>query len=200
MSVINAKNKSKIIGLTGGIATGKTTVSNYLKGQGFLVFDSDETVSKLWKSNKSLQQYIKNKYQIDITKNSGKKALAELIFNNDEKKVEIELLIHPFVFKEMDEWIKANHNESILFLDIPLLFEISYQNKVDKTIVVYANLVNQINRLMKRNNLSKTEALSRINAQMNIEDKKLKANYILDNNSTLEVLYKQIDELIKELI
>lgn len=200
MFAINAKNKTKVYGLTGGIATGKSTVANYLTSKGFLVFNSDLKVSEIWETNKELKDYIKDNYNIDLANSMGKKELAKLIFSNKKVKKEVESLIHPFVLKAISKWVLSNKNEKILFLDIPLLYEIGYENNVNEVIVVYTNRNNQIKRLMLRDNLKIDEAQLRVDAQIDIEIKRLKANYVINNNDTLEELYEEIDKLLKELI
>lgn len=201
MFVTNAKSKVKIYGLTGGIATGKSTVANYLTSLGFLVFDSDLKVKELWETNKELKEHIKFNYHIDINQVNGKDELSKLIFSNKIVKKEIELLIHPFVLSAIKEWVSINSLEKVLFLDIPLLYEIGYEANVSKVIVVYTNKKEQIKRLMLRNSLSEIEAIKRIESQIDIESKKLKADYIIDNNNkSLLDLYKEVDKLLKELI
>lgn len=200
MSVMNAKNNPRIIGLTGGIATGKTTVSNYLQKQGFLVFDSDKYVAKLWNENNDLIKYVKDNFNIDIKSKDGKSKLAKIIFTSDKIKKDIEGLIHPLVFNEIDKWILRNQDQAILFLDIPLLFEINYDEKIKDIVLVYTNKDIQIERLMKRNNYSEGDALIRINNQLELDFKKAKSNYILYNNESLDTLYSQIDKLLEELV
>lgn len=200
MSAINAKNNFKIYGLTGGIATGKSTVAKYLSMKGFLVFDADLVVSNLWQENTSLQQAVKQKYGIDLTKPNGKAKLAKLIFSNNEIKSAIEHLIHPLVLEEISKWIKKHNAKQILFLDIPLLYEIGYEQNVDSVILVYTNHNNQIERLMLRDNLNIKDAKLRLNSQIDIEEKRKRANYVIDNNNTIEDLYKNVDNLLKELV
>lgn len=200
MSAYHAKNNIKIVGLTGGIATGKSTVSKYLTDKGFLVFDSDYSVRNIWNENEELKKYIKNKYKIDLNLANGKKELAELIFNNPATKAEVESLIHPYVFKEIEQWITKNNKEKLLFLDIPLLFEIGYHKKVDITVLVYTKKALQLKRLINRNKINEDEAIKMINSQIDIEQKKAMANYILNNNDGLNILYQQVDQLIEELL
>lgn len=200
MCANSVKNKKIVIGLTGGIATGKTTVSNYLLAKGIRVIDSDKIVHELYETNKKMKNEILTLLNIDLDNVNYKQEIASKIFNNDHLRQQINQIIHPLVLKELIKQRDENQNESIVVLDIPLLFEAKMTNLVDYIFVVYLNKDMQINRLLKRNNYTKTEALSRINAQFDLEFKKDLADYVLDNNSTVEALYMQIDDAIKELL
>lgn len=199
MSVLTVKNKPKIYGLTGGIASGKSSVANYLIDNGILVFDSDLAVKSIWQDNESLINHIKNKYDIDILSINGKKKLSKLLFSNKDIRNEIESLIHPIVFKMIDEWIEENKNEKFLIIDMPLLYEVSYHLKVDKTILVYANYENNLHRLMKRDKISEEDAKKKIDSQIPLRDKYKLADIIIDNNNSITSLKNKVDLLIKEL-
>lgn len=199
MCVKSVKNKPVIYGLTGGIASGKSTVTNYLINNGFLVFDSDEAVKKIWNDNKELRDTIFNNYKIDINSVIGKKELADLIYNNLDIKNSIESLIHPLVFKMIDDFINENNMVDIIIIDMPLLFEVNYEDKLFKTILVYVSKEVHLNRLMERDNISKEEALLKINSQMDLDDKLGLSNYIIKNNGSYSNLYEQVDILIERL-
>lgn len=199
MSVNHVKSNPVIYGLTGGIASGKSTALSYLRKKGIKIFDSDYAVSEIWKKE-SLQMKVKKTYNIDISNKAGKKELGNLIFSNEKIKLEIESLIHPLVFKQIDKWLKKQKDEKLVIIDMPLLFEVGYNKFVDKTILIDIEEKNQLIRLMKRNNLSKKDALLRIHSQMNMEGKRKLSNIIIDNNGSIEDLYLKLDILIKELL
>lgn len=195
----NVKNKPLIIGLTGGIASGKSTATAFLKQEGFLVFDSDLAVKEIWQHNKQAIDYVKNKYDIEINTNLGKQQLAKLLFTNPSIQKDINNLIHPIVFEMIENWINNNINHKILIIDMPLLIESKYYLKVDQIILIYCDKDTQIKRLINRNNLTEEEALKRINAQLSLEEKKLFANYIINNNKTITYLYDELKAVMEEI-
>lgn len=195
------KDNKIILGLTGGIASGKSTAANFFKSRNILVFDSDLEVKRIWEENEKAITYVKDKYNIDIKTNIGKKALANLIFNDKKVIKDINDLIHPLVFESIDRFIKENSNEKVLIIDMPLLFETGYYKKVDLSVLIYVDLNTQIERLMKRDNLSKSDALTRINAQMSLEDKKALSNYIINNNKDdIKILEEKLEALLSEVL
>ena len=169
----------RILGLTGGIATGKTTVANYL--------------AKTY--NLPILDAIAQKYgsQILLTDNSlNRQKLGEIIFNQPEERLYIEGLIHPYV---RDRFLDKINNSSAktLVLVVPLLFEAGITDLVTEIWVVYCDRQQQLTRLMQRNHLSIEQAEARINSQMPLEEKLARADVVLDNNLGVENLYMQID-------
>jgi dephospho-CoA kinase len=195
MSVKHAKNKPFIYGLTGGIGSGKTTATNFFIKKNIKVFDSDLFVKHIWESNLELKKTIKDKYNIDISTISGKKELSNIIFSSISEKAYINSLIHPLVLDGILEFINLNSNEKFLVIDMPLLFEINYEKNVSKTILIYTSKKNQIKRIMKRDNLTKEEALNRINNQMSLKDKKKLADYVIVNNSSMDKYLEKLELL-----
>lgn len=195
--------KSRIIGLTGSISTGKSTVTNYLKEKGYQVIDADEITHELMKKgNPNYNQIVKhfgnsilaNDYEID------RKKLSKLVFSNEDELKTLNNLTHPNIFNRIKKNIEIS-DEKIIFLDIALLIEFIKEEKwnipLDEIWLVYVNRDIQLKRLIKRNNFSQEEANSRINAQMNIDEKIKYADFILYNDRDLEYLYEQIDERLK---
>ncbi|QWB96499.1 dephospho-CoA kinase [Mycoplasmatota bacterium] len=189
--------KSKIIGLTGGIATGKSTVSSYLIGKGYIVIDSDKIVHHLWVSHQLMIKQVKLAFSLN-NQQDLRKQVADIVFGDLEKLNQLNQIVHPFVFEEIDKQLKLYKEEKIIFIDMPLLFEINYQSHCDKTWLVYAPRETQLNRMLTRDNLTENEALKRINAQMSIEEKKNLATKVIDNDGSMKHLYKQIDKLLDE--
>lgn len=191
--------KPKVIGITGGIATGKSTVTNYLKENGYTVFDSDEIVKKLLLTKSVINQigvvfgseYISGN-KIDKVK------LGSLIFNNKEEREKLNRIIHPLV-KDKLKYLISRSKEQIVFVDVPLLYEAKFEDLCDKVIVVKTNLEINIERLMKRDNINEEYAKIKIASQMNIEEKCQKANFIIDNSSDICYTYMQTKKIIKEL-
>ncbi len=193
-------NKSQIIiGLTGGIATGKSTVTNYLEQKyNFPVIDADVLAREAVEIDSPIFQQIVQRYGREITDLDGnleRSKLAKIIFNNKREKLWLESLIHPFVLQSFHQQIRTNNN-AIIVLAIPLLFEAKMSNLATEIWVVACSFSTQIERLKIRNNLSTEDAILRINSQMPLGEKIKLANVVLDNNQNLEYLFKQIDQII----
>jgi len=193
MSATTVKNKPIIYGLTGGIASGKTTAVNFFKEKGVKVFESDRYVRYLWKNNEDLINKVNAKYNINIKTDEGRKSLANIIFNSELDKAYINSLVHPFVFEGVSKFVKENINAKYVIVDMPLLFEVGYDIKVDKTILIYTTSRNQLSRLMKRDNLSKEDAKKRINSQINLKDKRSLSTYVINNSKTIDKLYDKLN-------
>lgn len=193
MSATTVKNKPIIYGLTGGIASGKTTAVNFFKEKGVKVFESDSYVRYLWQNNEDLINKVNAKYNINIKTDEGRKSLANIIFNSELDKAYINSLVHPFVFEGVSKFVKENINEKYVIVDMPLLFEVGYDIKVDKTILIYTTSRNQLSRLMKRDNLSKEDAKKRINSQINLKDKRSLSTYVINNTRTIDKLHDKLN-------
>ena len=191
-------NFSHAIALTGGIATGKSTVGNLFKLHGFLTIDADKIAHSLLDiHNNDISDLFGKQYVKD-----GKvqrKELGNLIFNDEVQKKRLEHFIHPKIKEQIIKEAKIfEEQKKPYFIDIPLFFETN-NYKIDKSLVVYTPLDIQIQRLMNRDNISKEEALIKINNQMSIEDKKSKASMIIDNSQNLKHLQKEVEKIVKEL-
>ncbi|MEA3316202.1 MAG: dephospho-CoA kinase [Campylobacterota bacterium] len=187
------------IALTGGIATGKSTVASLFMLHGFLTIDADKVAHKLldenykWISDTFGKKYIENNKVI-------RKKLGELIFNNEIEKKRLESFLHPLIKQKIIEEANIFETQKKPYLiDIPLFFENNNYN-ISKSIVVYTPKEIQLQRLTNRDKSTKGEALVRINNQMNIEDKKKLASFIIDNSLDLKKLQKEVDRVKKELL
>lgn len=197
MSVLNVKNKRPfIIGLTGGIATGKSSVINRLKQANISVVDSDEIVAQLWRTDRDLNNSVSIEFKIPFP--IDKKKLGKLVFNDPNRLKRLNEIIHPKVFKVIDEYVSKNMHLDIIVIDMPLLFEVNYQ-KIDLSVLVYATQNQQLERLMARDKLSKVEAKRRIELQMPINQKLFRADYVIYNNDTLDKLAEETKIFIEKL-
>jgi dephospho-CoA kinase len=197
MSVLNVKNKRPfIIGLTGGIATGKSSVSNEFRKKGLIVVDSDKIVHHLWQTDMELNDTVSREFKLEVP--IDKKRLAKMVFNDPNRLARLNELIHPKVFKYIDNFVKDNMHLDIIIIDMPLLFEAKY-NKVDLTLLVYSTPSQQLDRLVSRDKLSKNEAQMRIDNQMPINKKLFMADYVIYNNDSKEVLEGEINKFIEKL-
>ncbi|MBE9234221.1 dephospho-CoA kinase [Cuspidothrix issatschenkoi LEGE 03284] len=185
-----------LIGLTGGIGTGKSTVANYLATVYNLpILDADIYARDAVSVGSQILLQIAAKYGQDMILNDGnlnRSKLGEIIFNSPEERYWVESLIHPYVRKCFDQAIKES-SANTLILVIPLLFEANLQSLVNQIWVVSCSPQQQQQRLIARNNLTPEQAIARINSQLPIGEKIARADVVLDNSLTLESLLKQID-------
>lgn len=190
-----------VIGLTGGIASGKTTVANYLSEHGFAVIDADIAARKAVEKGSSGLQQISEAFPGTLNEDGtlNRKLLGSIIFNDKEKREILNQIVHPIVRNIMEEEkIAALKQGKTVIMDIPLLYENHLEHTVDEVWVVYVPYYIQKSRLMERNNLSESEADARINSQMPMEDKRKKADVVIDNSDDLCALYQQLDSLIRK--
>lgn len=186
-----------IIGITGSIATGKSLVANYFKDQGFKVINTDEINYHLLNEENHIKNINKLLFNID-SNILNKSNVRDLIFNNPDKKKELENYLHPIIYRIVIDEINLNKG-NLTFVEVPLLYETNFKELVDKVIVVYADETTQINRLIKRDKISLEEAKLRINAQISLTDKVKLADYIIDNSKKEKHTFKQLKKLLEKL-
>lgn len=194
----------KVFALTGGIASGKSTVTLKLRARGCVVIDADDIVKQLYGKGKPIYEAIVREFGNEILDLKGeidRKKLGRLVFSDSEVRNRLNNATHPIVDAEILWGIEtAKHQgEKFIFVDSPLLVETGKHEHYDAVILVYVHPDIQIQRLMLRNQLSHEEALQRINSQMPIDDKKAYADFIIDNNGTIEALDRQVDQLLLKL-
>lgn len=185
------------IGLTGGIGTGKTTVSNYLANTYNLpILDADIYAREAVEIGSPILSKIAQRYGSEIIlpdATLNRQKLGEIVFHNHEERIWLEQQIHPFVRQRFTEAMNQLSSNSTIVLVIPLLFEAKLTNLVTEIWVVFVDEKQQIERLMQRNNLTLEQAKARINSQMPLTEKCQQADVILDNSGSLEYIYQQID-------
>ncbi|CAL28200.1 dephospho-CoA kinase [Staphylococcus carnosus] len=192
----------KVIGLTGGIGTGKSTVSNLLEVHGFKIVDADvasrEAVEKGSEGLQQIKQVFGDK-AIDQNGEMDRKYIGEIVFNDAKKRKELNQIVHPIVREIMDEQKEQYLSEGYnVIMDIPLLFENNLQDTVDETWLVYASESIQVERLMERNDLSQEEAKARVYSQISIDKKRRMADHVIDNRGTLLELKQNLEQLLMD--
>jgi len=191
------------IGLTGGIASGKSTVSRMFQSFGIPVVDADVAARKVVEPGAEAYEPIIARFGTDILREDGtidRKKLGALVFADEEKRLALNAIVHPAVRKVMLSEVEecARRGEKAVVLDIPLLFESRLTDWVDKIIVVYVPYRLQLERLMARNQFTKNEAELRIQAQMPLEEKKERADAVIDNSGTVAETRRQLQRLLQE--
>ncbi|HCY1412675.1 TPA: dephospho-CoA kinase [Staphylococcus aureus] len=192
----------KVIGLTGGIASGKSTVSELLSVFGFKVVDADKAAREaVKKGSKGLAQVreVFGDEAIDENGEMNRRYMGGLVFNHPEKRLELNAIIHPIVRdimeEEKQEYLKQGYN---VIMDIPLLFENELENTVDEVWVVYTSESIQMDRLMQRNNLSLEDAKARVYSQISIDKKSRMADHVIDNLGDKLELKQNLERLLVE--
>ena len=193
----------RIIGITGGIASGKSTVTEFLRQKGFQVVDADAVVHQLQKPGGRLYQVLVEHFGEKILLKNGelnRTLLASLIFSNPEEQEWSKRTQGEIIREELDALRnQLAQTEALFFMDIPLLFEQNYASWFDETWLVYVNRDVQLERLMKRDQISKEAAESRLNSQWPLERKISLASHSLDNNGNQEQLIAQVVQLLEEM-
>lgn len=196
------KKVTVVIGITGGIASGKSTVVSILKDMNFPIIDADVIAREVVMVGEEAYEKIVEHFgpsilHEDQTINRGK--LGEIVFNNEKERLALNAIVHPAVRKRMNEQKKhyLEAREKAIFLDIPLLFESKLTYIVEKILLVYVDEKTQIKRLMARDNFSKEQAMSRISSQMSLKDKKQLSDAVINNNGTKEETRAQLIDILQ---
>ncbi len=200
---LGMKQNKMIIGITGSIGTGKSTVSNYLISKGYSVVDADKISKGAYNIGSNGYKAILEVFGVEILNSNGevdRKKIKKIVFDNSNMLQRLNMAIHPIIINEIEKEIEILlESQNVVFLDAPLLIETELHKKVDKIIVVACDKNEQINRIIKRDKITAYMAISIINSQMSIDEKLKFADYVVYNNSTIENLYSQVDEIILEI-
>ena len=186
-----------IVGLTGGIATGKSTVSAMLAELGAYIIDTDKIAHAVVLPGQPAFHAVVAHFGGGIVRSDGtlnREVLGEIIFKSPEERTCLERITHPFIEKRVNEDIQKGEElgYKLVVVDVPLLFEVGWQNKVDEVWVVYVDQKVQISRLIARNQLTYEQAQIRINAQLHVEEKAKQADVVIDNTLDKENTKKQV--------
>ena len=190
---------SKIIGLTGGIGSGKTTLATYIESLGIPVFIADDEAKKLMQSDEVLRE-IKAVFGEAVFEKGqlNRQELASIVFSNPEKLSQLNGIIHPAVKRQFKIWLDENQSAPFVVYEAAILFESgSYQN-CDSIITITTPLEDRIARVMQRDNSSREQVLNRINAQWTDEQRAAKSNFIIENTDPQNAK-SQLDEILKIL-
>lgn len=192
---------SFVIGLTGGIASGKSTVANMFKELTIPVIDADVIAREVVEPGQAAYQQVVKTFGEEILKNDGtidRPKLGAIIFADQEKREQLNQIVHPAVRKRMLEKKRyyQEQGEKCIVLDIPLLFESNLTSLVDQTLVVFVDEETQMKRLMERNQLTEKEARERIQSQLPLKEKVRLADKYIDNNQTIENTKEQLYDVL----
>lgn len=191
---------TKIIGLTGGIGSGKSSVAKIFHSFGVPIYYSDEQAKTITNKPETLAQ-IKNIFGSDVFENGtlDRKKLGNIVFNNSGKLLQLNAIIHPLVKIDFEEWLQTKQTFPFVIKESALLIETKDYKNCDFVITVITSLENRIKRVMKRDNISKMQVLQRINNQLPDESRIIKSNFII-NNDIRSTALKEIDEIYKTIL
>ncbi|MGO0078292.1 dephospho-CoA kinase [Streptococcus suis] len=194
---------AKVIGITGGIASGKSTVTAFLREQGYPVIDADAVVHELQAKGGKLYQVLLKGFGQDILSADGnldRVKLGQAVFADSKLRARLSDLQNQIIRQELlDRRDALKQTEDVIFMDIPLLYEADYSGEVDEVWLVYVDREQQLERLMKRNGYSAQDAENRLAAQLSLVEKRRKAQVVIDNRGAVEATLVQVARLLEEL-
>lgn len=194
------------VGLTGGIASGKSTVSRIFASFGAKVLDADEVAREVLLPGQPAWTRLRQVFGQEFFHPDGtvkRKELRKLVFADPEKRSQLNAIVHPEVMKEINrrsEILSSSVQTGVLLVDVPLLLEVGVANRFDKVVVVYVSKSVQINRLQQRDGISEEEAKQALKAQMALSKKVEQADYVIDNSGTLDETQAQVQRVWQELL
>lgn len=188
---------TRIIGLTGGIGSGKTLVANYIQSLGFPIYVADNEANKIM-NNQNVVQQIAIAFGNEVLENNSvdREKLSKIVFNNPDKLQNLNAIIHPLVKKHFDNWLNNHNDFPLVFKEAAILFESGSYKYCDKIITVIAPLETRIQRVLERDKTSRDSILQRIQNQWTDEQKIAKSDFVIHNISIKET-YNQIDQILK---
>ncbi|WP_373898958.1 dephospho-CoA kinase [Haloimpatiens sp. FM7315] len=189
------------VGLTGGIGSGKSTVSKILKDMGIKVIDADIIAREVLEKYKDVKKDIRNNFGekfFDENDQLKRRVLGNYIFQSEEKRKILETILMPYIKKEIFLSLKKleDEGEKIAILDAPILIEQGLHKYMDKNILVWVGEEIQIKRVRERDKMSEEEVIRRIKSQMNLEDKKMYADFLVDNSKGISNTKKQVNKIL----
>jgi dephospho-CoA kinase len=191
----------RVIGLTGGIASGKSLVSQTLRGLGMMVVDADAIGHEILAKDDVVKQEVVKAFGKEVLSIEGavdRRRLGAIVFQDPEARRTLERILHPAISAQL--WKKAQEERDDVVLEVPLLIEQGGYQRVDLVVVVYATRERQIQRLMDRDKLSTDEAIRRIDAQLPLEEKVSYADYIINNSRSVEETEEQVIRFYKKVV
>lgn len=190
----------KIIGLTGGIGSGKTTIANYLVSLGYPVYIADDAGRKVMQKQEIIDA-IKEKFGLEIFENNllNRAKLAKIVFDNPEQLKKLNAIVHPAVKEDFKNWLTRHLESPLVFYESAILFESGSYTDFDVIITVIAPLEKRIARVLERDNSNREQVLNRINAQWTDEQRISKSDFVIENLN-IDLAKQKIDEFLKILL
>jgi dephospho-CoA kinase len=192
-----------VVGVTGGIASGKSLISDWFTKANLRVIDADVVYKNLIKSNRNLYKDIVEAFDLPTNQSSSIdfKSLGKIVFRDKEKLKKLNAITHPYVINKVELMLEEykDNRMDIVILDVPLLYEAKMESYCDYVVCVYTDRETQIDRLMKRGHLDRQTAIKRIDSQMSLEDKKAKSDFVIDNSWSKDHSYQQFVQILANI-
>ncbi len=194
----------KVVGLTGGIASGKSTVAKYLRKQGVTVFDADAVAREALSQGTDAWQQVVELFGSDILEDNGsidRKKLAAIVFEDKSKLRQLEQVLHGYVWQQVENFVENSQiqGQSWVVLDVPLLIECNWHTRVDEVWVVSLEPEEQVRRALARDDIQEQDVRARIKAQLPLQEKEKYADIILNNRGTQEALLAQVERQLERI-
>ncbi len=195
-------HKPLVIGITGGIGSGKSTLSNLLRAEGYSVYDSDLEARRLQNEHSLMKKKMIDLFGKEIYTEQGlnRPALGKLVFGKPELLTKLNAIVHPFVMADFENWVLNRYPKKILFIESAILYESGFNKLVNKVVLITANKDLRIQRVVKRDGISHEQVLARMSNQLPEEQKQQLADFVIhsdDNKPLLNKMKKLIEELIE---
>jgi dephospho-CoA kinase len=194
-----------IIGITGGIGSGKSTLSNLLRAEGYSVYDTDLEARRLQNEHSAMVKKMTDLFGKDIYTEKGlnRSALGKIVFAKPELLIKLNAIVHPLVMEDFKNWVQNRYPKKILFVESAILYESGFNKLVDKVILITASESTRINRVMKRDGVTSEHVRARMSNQIPEEEKLSRADYVIhsdDNHPLVDKMRKIIEELKQKRI
>ena len=188
-----------VMGLTGNISCGKSSVSKMLATRGAIIVDADLLSREIYEYDDVLEEMKLSFPEALVNGRVDRRVLAGIVFSDKARLEDLNRISHKKIYELVCQSLKRNRDRDLVVIDAALLLEAKFDSLADKVVLVYCNEKVQLDRLMKRDSISSEDALKRIRSQMSQEDKKKMVDYLIDNSGDIEVLENEVEKLIKEI-
>ena len=188
-----------VMGLTGNISCGKSSVSKMLASRGAIIVDADLLSREIYEYDDVLEEMKLSFPEALVNGKIDRRVLAGIVFSDKSRLKDLNRISHKKIYELVCQSLERNRDRDLVVIDAALLLEAKFDSLADKVVLVYCNEKVQLDRLMKRDSISSEDALKRIRSQMSQEDKKKMADYLIDNSGDLEMLENEVEKLIKEI-
>ena len=188
-----------VMGLTGNISCGKSSVSKMLASRGAIIVDADLLSREIYEYDDVLEEMKLSFPEALVNGRVDRRVLAGIVFSDKTRLEDLNRISHKKIYELVCQSLERNRDRDLVVIDAALLLEAKFDSLADKLVLVYCNEKVQLDRLMKRDSISSEDALKRIRSQMSQEDKKKMVDYLIDDSGDLEVLENEVEKLIKEI-
>ena len=202
-NIMNQIKDTYVVGLTGGIGSGKSTVSKLLIAKGYHVIDADQVSREVvMPETEGLKKIVATfgSDMLDLDENLDRRKLGDLVFNNPEALKKLNQILHPLIHLRITQKVEALSNEQIVFVDVPLLFETNQSENYNEVLLIYVDDETALSRIVARDQIDADLALKKIRSQISINTKKTMADFVIENDSSIDALNVALAEYLQNLI